>query len=224
MLYIVVLEKTLENLCTTGDQTIHCKGNNFWIFIGGIDAKSEVPILWPPCVKGWLIWKVPYTRKDWRQKEKRVAEDEMVGWHHQLNEHEFERTPGNSEGKRTLLAVVHGITMDQTSLSDWTTAANHLLKYSIWRNILTFNFYTINYFVIFFSVEQTIVEILFKCKNWEMYEKNVSCWRTCSWISAITEVKISRNNHIPSYLEECDLNYDIIQKQTISFFSFLSDF
>ena len=87
----VVLEKTLESLLHFKDsQPAHPKGNQSWIFIGMTDAKAETPILWPPDVKNWLIWKDPDARKDWRQVEKGTAEDEMVGWHHRLNGHEFE--------------------------------------------------------------------------------------------------------------------------------------
>ena len=69
-------------------QPVHPKGNQSWIFIGRTDA--EAAILWLPDVKNWLIWKDPYTGKDWRQEEKGTTEDEMVGWHHRLNGHEFE--------------------------------------------------------------------------------------------------------------------------------------
>ena len=68
---------------------VHPKGNQSWIVIGRIDAEAETPILWPPDVKNWFIWKDPDAGKDWRQ-EKGTIEDEMVGWHHQLNGHEFE--------------------------------------------------------------------------------------------------------------------------------------
>ena len=63
--------------------------NQSWIFIERTDAGAETPILWPPDVKSWLIWKDPDVGKDWRQEEKGMTEDEMVRWHHQLNEHEF---------------------------------------------------------------------------------------------------------------------------------------
>ena len=66
------------------------KGNQFWIFIGRTDVEAETPILWPPDAKSWLIWKLPDAGKDWRQEGKGTAEDEMVGWHHWLNGHEFE--------------------------------------------------------------------------------------------------------------------------------------
>ena len=62
---------------------VNPEGNQSWIFIGRTDAEAETPILWPSDAKNWLIWKDPDAGKDWRQKEKRMAEDEMVGWHHQ---------------------------------------------------------------------------------------------------------------------------------------------
>ena len=71
-------------------QWVHPKGNQSWIFIGRTDAEAETPILWPPDLKSWLIWKDPDAGKDWRQEEKGMTEDEMVGWHHRLNGHEFE--------------------------------------------------------------------------------------------------------------------------------------
>ena len=66
------------------------KGNQSWIFIGRTDAEAETPILWPPDAENWLIGKDPDAGKDWRQEEKEMTEDEMVGWHHRLNGHEFE--------------------------------------------------------------------------------------------------------------------------------------
>ena len=76
---------------------VHPKGNQSWIFIGRTDA--EAPILWPPDVKNWLIGKDPDDGKDWGQEKKWVAEDEMVGWYHWLNGHEFEQILGDSEGQ-----------------------------------------------------------------------------------------------------------------------------
>ena len=72
------------------------------IFIGRTDAGAEAPILWPPDGNSQLIGKDPDAVKDWGQEEKRVTEDEMVGWHHWLNGHEFEQTPGDSEGQGSL--------------------------------------------------------------------------------------------------------------------------
>ena len=78
------------------------KGNQPWIFIGRTDVEAEVPVLWPPYAKNWFIGKDPDAGKDWRQKEKGVAEGEMVGWHHWLNGHEFEKAPGDGEGQGSL--------------------------------------------------------------------------------------------------------------------------
>ena len=87
----VVLEKTLESpLDCKRIQPVHPKGNQSWIFIGRTDAEAETPILWPSDVKSWLIWKDPDAGKDWRREETGTTEDEMVGWHHRLNGHEFE--------------------------------------------------------------------------------------------------------------------------------------
>ena len=73
---------------------VNPKGNQSWIVIGETDAEAESPILWPSDKKSWLTAKDPDARKDWRQ-EKGATEDEMVGWHHWLNGHEFEKAPGD---------------------------------------------------------------------------------------------------------------------------------
>ena len=70
-----------------------------WVFIGRTDAEAETPVLRPPDGKNWFIWKDPGAGKDWRQEEKGMTEDEMAGWHHQLNGHEFEWTPGIGNGQ-----------------------------------------------------------------------------------------------------------------------------
>ena len=88
--WTVVLEKTLESPLDCKEiQPVHPKGNQSWKFTGRTDAEPE--ILWPPDAKSWLIWKtLRNIGKDWRQEEKGPTEDEMVGWHHWLNGHEFE--------------------------------------------------------------------------------------------------------------------------------------
>ena len=73
------------------------------MFIGRTDAEAEAPVLWPPDVKSWLIGKDPDAGKDGKKKEKGVAEDVMVIWHHWLNGHEFEQTPGDNGGQRSLV-------------------------------------------------------------------------------------------------------------------------
>ena len=89
--WTVVLEKTLESPLDCKEiQPVNPKGNQSWIFIGRTDAEAKAPILWPPDVKNWLIWKDPDAGKDWRREEKRTIEDEMVGWQYQFDGHEFE--------------------------------------------------------------------------------------------------------------------------------------
>ena len=89
--WTVVLEKTLESPLDCKEiQQVHPKGNQSWIFNGRTDVDPEIPILWLPDVKSWLIGKDPDAGKDWGQKEKGTTEDEMVGWHHRLDGHEFE--------------------------------------------------------------------------------------------------------------------------------------
>ena len=89
--WTVVLEKTLESPLDCKEiQPVHPKGDQSWVFFGGTDAKAETPILWPPDLQSWLIWKDPDAEKDWRWEEKGTTEDEMVGWRHQLSGHEFE--------------------------------------------------------------------------------------------------------------------------------------
>ena len=78
------------------------------MFIERTDTEAEIPILWPPDVKQ-LIGKDPDAGKDRRQEKKKITEDEMIGWHHQLNGHEFEQAPGDGEGQKTWHAAVHGV-------------------------------------------------------------------------------------------------------------------
>ena len=85
------LLNTLESPLDSKEiQPVHPKGNQSWIFIGKTDAEAETPILWPSDAKNWLIGKDPDAGKDWRWEEKGTTEDEIVGWHHWLSEHEFE--------------------------------------------------------------------------------------------------------------------------------------
>ena len=86
--------KRLSPLDCKKIQLIHPKGDQSWIFTGRTDGEAETPILWPPDAKNWLIRKDPDAGKDWRQDEKGMTEDEMVGWHHWLNGHEFEKALG----------------------------------------------------------------------------------------------------------------------------------
>ena len=89
--WTVVLKKTLESPLDGKEiQPVHPKGNQLWIFIARTDAKAEIPTLWSHDAKNWLIWKDPDAGKDLKQEKKKTIEDEMVGWFHWLNGHEFE--------------------------------------------------------------------------------------------------------------------------------------
>ena len=96
--WTVVLESPLD--CKE-IQPVHPKGGQSWVFIGGTAAKAETPILWPPDAKSWLVWKDPNAGKDWGQ-EKGTTEDEMTGWHHQIDGHGFGWTLGVGYGQRGL--------------------------------------------------------------------------------------------------------------------------
>ena len=101
--WTVVLEKTLESPLDYKEiQPVHPKGDQSWVLIGRTDVEAETPILWLPDAKSWLLWKDPDAGKDGEQEEKGTTEDEIVGWHHRLNRHEFEQTLGNSEGLLSL--------------------------------------------------------------------------------------------------------------------------
>ena len=83
-------------------QPVHPKGNQSWVFIGRTDFEAETPNLWPLDTKSWLIRKDPDAGRDWGQEEKGTTEDEMAGWHHRLDGHEFEQTPGAGDGQGCL--------------------------------------------------------------------------------------------------------------------------
>ena len=98
--WTVVLEKTLESPLDCKEiQPLHSKGDQPWVFFGRTDAKAETPILWPPHAKSWLIGKDSDAGRDWGQEEKGTIEDEMAGWHHRLDAHEFGWTPGVGDGQ-----------------------------------------------------------------------------------------------------------------------------
>ena len=125
----MVLEKTLESFLDCKEiKPVHPKGNQYWIFIGRADAEAETPVLWPPDAKNQFIGKDPNAGKDWRWEEKGMTEDEMVGWHHWLDGHEFEQAPGVGV-REAWCTAVHSVTKSQTRLSNrtelnWTTPQN----------------------------------------------------------------------------------------------------
>ena len=111
-------EDSWESLGCKEIQPVHPKRNQSWIFIGRTDAGAETPILWPPDVKNWLIWRDPVAGKDWRQEEKGMTEDEVVGWHHWLNGHKLEQAPGVGDGQGSLACCSPRGHSDWTELTD----------------------------------------------------------------------------------------------------------
>ena len=115
----MVLEKTLEGLLDCKEiQPVHPEEDQSRVFIGSTDAEAETPVPWPAHVKSRLIGKDPDAGRDWGQEEKGTTEDEMVGWYHRLNGHEFEKTPGVGDGREAWHAAIHGVAKNRTRLSD----------------------------------------------------------------------------------------------------------
>ena len=127
--WTVVLEKTLESpLDCKKIKPVSPKENQSRIFIGRTDAEAETPILWPPNAKNWLIRKDPDAGQDWKQEEKGTTEDEMVGWHHRLDGHEFEQAMGAGDGQGGLAGCSP---QSRKRLSDWTEFRIKRLHYLV---------------------------------------------------------------------------------------------
>ena len=105
---------------------LNSKGNQSWIFIGRTDAEPEVAVLWPPDAKNWITGKDPDAGKDWRQEEKGMTEDEIVGWHHWLYGHEFEQAPGDGDGQGRL-ACCSPRGCKELDMTEWLNNSNLLL-------------------------------------------------------------------------------------------------
>ena len=128
--WTMVLEKTLESpLDCKKIPQVHLKGDQSWVFIVKTEVEAETPILWPPHAKSWLIGKDPDSGKDWWQEEKGMAEDEMAGWHHQLDGHGFGWTPGAGDGQGGLVCCD---SWGRRVGHDWETQLNWTEKYT-WR-------------------------------------------------------------------------------------------
>ena len=131
----MVLEKSLESpLDSKGIKPVNLKGNQSWIFIGRADAEAETPILWPPNAKNGLIGKDPDAGKDWSQEEKGVTEDEVVGWHHWLDGHEFEQASGVGDGQGSLACCSpwgHSVGHNWATELNWKLENNK--EWSLWQ-------------------------------------------------------------------------------------------
>ena len=125
------LEKTLESPLDCREiKPVHPKGNQSWIFIGETNTEGEAPILWPPNVQSRLIRKDSHDGKNWRQEKKRTTEDEMVGWHHQLDGHESEQALGVGDGQGS------GVLQLQSIGCDWATELTNEYDEWILMNII----------------------------------------------------------------------------------------
>ena len=128
--WTLVFEKSLESPLDCKEiHPVHSEDKP-WDFFGRKDAKSETPILWPPHVKSWLIGKKSYVGRDWGQEEKGATEDEMAGWHHRLDGHDFEWTPGVGDGQGGLACCDSWgrKELDTTERLNWTDVCSEKMS------------------------------------------------------------------------------------------------
>ena len=135
--WAVVLEKSLERPLDCKEiKPVNPKGNQSWVFIGRTDPEAEAPILWTPDAKNWLTGKDPDAGRDWRQEKKGMTEDEIVGWHHWLDGHESEWTPGvcSDSGplsQRCCLTISFSVTLFSCihqGLFPWVSSSHQVAK------------------------------------------------------------------------------------------------
>ena len=144
-------------------QPVHPKGDQSWVFIGRTDAEAETSILWPPHAKSWLIGKDSDAGRDWRQEEKGTIEDEMAGWHHRLDGHEFEWTPGVGDGQGGLACCDSWgcrVRHDWATELNWIDNQVHYIKTYItvlWKSINCHIFYYFNSI----NITDTLVFLLY---------------------------------------------------------------
>ena len=165
-----------ENSWESLIQPVHPKGDQYSVFMGRTDAKAETPILWPPHVKNWLIGKDCDAGRDWGQEEKGTTEDEMVGWHHRLDAHEFGWTPGVGDGQGGLVCWDSwGHKSDMTGRLNWTEKDTTYLLYPTGQNPKEVMFLpqmpTVRKPILDQSSNKLIIhknhqDLWFKCKLW----------------------------------------------------------
>ena len=168
--WTAVLEKISESsLDCKESKPVNPKGNQPWIFTGRTNAEADAPILWSPDAKSQLTGKDPNARKDWRQEENEVTEDEMVGWHHWLDGHEFEQAPGDGEGQGSL-ACCSSWGNKESDMIEWLNKNEKQLsrKFS----------YKLNY---------CLVKVSLCFKNWYLLFNFFFFWRVglCSFLLVV---------------------------------------
>ena len=157
------------------------KGNQPWIIIERTGAEADAPVLWPSDVKNQLTEKDPDAEKRWGQEEKRMTEDEMVGWHHWLNGHEFEQTPGDSEGQRSLAGC--SLWSRQES-DDWVTELNwtgwFMLRFDRKKNsVKQLSFNKKKFFLI--SKKNLLYSKGYHQQNEKNNLLNKNIYKSCTW-------------------------------------------
>ena len=134
------VEHSWQSLSCKEIKPVNPKENQSWIFIGRTDIEAEAPILWPPDVKSWLIWKDPDPGKDWKWEEKGMKENEMVAWHHWHDAHEFEQALGVGDGQGSLVCCSpwgHK-ELDTIERLNWTDS--HGLRERGWQNVSSLSY------------------------------------------------------------------------------------
>ena len=148
--WTVVLEKTLEGPFDCKEiRPVHPKGDQSWVFIGRTDAKAETAILWAPHAKSWLTGKDPDAGRDLGQEKKGTTEDEITGWHHRLNEHEFEWTPGIGDGQGGLACC--DSCRKESDTTEWLNSTELIVSFAVQKplilirsHLFTFAFNSVN--------------------------------------------------------------------------------
>ena len=192
-------EDAWESLGLQGDTPVHPKGNQYWICIGRTDVEAETPKLWPPDVKSWLIWKDPDFGKDWRWEEKGTTENEMVGWHHQLNRHESGWTlgVGNGQGGLACCSPWGCKESDMTERLNWTEASLNKIRRSKHIRLLlgiVKNTYACSFLLLILPL---ILSTLPSPLNWKLLLLPSDIWRSPSTLSLFIYCSLSPTNSLP---------------------------
>ena len=136
-----IYDKPTANIILNGEKlkALPLRLDQPWVFIGRTDVEAETPILWPPDAKSWLVGKDPDAGKDWGQEEKGTTEDEMVGWHHQLDGHGFEWTPwfGDGQGGLACCSSWGRKELDTTEWLNWTEGSEEKSTHSAQYFVIT---------------------------------------------------------------------------------------